>query len=49
MLPPSFLFREANALVLTGRSLYGKPNKVESQFCLRNAWHAIRGYIDGEQ
>lgn len=27
---------------------YGKPNPAESLFCLRNAWHAIRGYVTKE-
>ena len=24
---------------------YGKPNHNESQFCLKNAFHAVRGYM----
>jgi hypothetical protein len=24
---------------------FGKVNPAESLFCLRNAWHAIRGYV----
>lgn len=27
---------------------YGKPNPAESTFCLRNAWHAIRGFNFGK-
>jgi outer membrane biosynthesis protein TonB len=27
---------------------YGKPNPTESKFCLRNAWHAIRGFAKGK-
>lgn len=26
---------------------YGKENPAESMFCLRNAWHAARGYTEG--
>lgn len=28
--------------------MYGKENPAESMFCLRNAWHAIRGFMDGD-
>lgn len=27
---------------------YGKENPAESMFCLRNAWHAARGYTEGK-
>lgn len=27
-------------------ALYGKANPVETLFCLRNAWHAMRGFLN---
>ena len=32
------------AMVTEVDKLYGQPNPRESRFCLKNAWHAIRGY-----
>jgi hypothetical protein len=37
-----------DAMVAELDQMYGKANKAESQFCLRNAWHAIRGYRDSK-
>ena len=34
------------AMVKELDKLYGKPNPTESQFCLKNAHHAIRGAQD---
>jgi hypothetical protein len=34
------------AMVAELDEAYGKPNPTESQFCLKNAWHAVRGYLD---
>ena len=34
------------AMVAEVDELYGSPNPRESQFCLKNAWHAVRGYQD---
>lgn len=28
---------------------YGKKNPAESMFCLRNAWHAIRGFVESTE
>ena len=28
---------------------YGKANAVESEICLRNAWHCVRGYTEAAQ
>lgn len=33
------------AMVAELDAAYGKENPAESMFCLRNAWHSIRGYI----
>jgi hypothetical protein len=34
------------AMVAEVNEAYGKPNDEESEICLRNAWHAIRGYVE---
>ena len=34
------------AMVAELDELYGKANPAESKFCLKNAWHAVRGYQD---
>jgi hypothetical protein len=34
------------AMVAELNAAYGKPNDTESEICLRNAWHALRGYSD---
>ncbi len=34
-----------DAMVAELDEAYGKKNPAESMFCLRNAWHAIRGYV----
>jgi hypothetical protein len=34
-----------DAMVAELDEAYGKPNPTESMFTLRNAWHAIRGYV----
>jgi hypothetical protein len=36
-----------DAMVQKLDKLYGKENPAESQFCLKNAWHAIRGFQPG--
>ena len=33
-----------DAMVAELDEAYGKPNPTESQFCLKNAWHAARGF-----
>ncbi len=33
-----------DAMVAELDEAYGKPNPTESQFCLKNAWHTVRGY-----
>lgn len=33
-----------DAMVAELNEAYGKPNDVESTFCLKNAWHACRAY-----
>ncbi len=32
------------AMVAELDEAYGKANPTESQFCLKNAWHAARGF-----
>ena len=34
-----------DAMVAELDEAYGKPNATESQFCLKNAFHAARGYL----
>ena len=34
-----------DAMVAELDEAYGKPNAAESQFCLKNAHHAARGYL----
>ena len=35
-----------DAMVAEVDQLYGRPNPRESTFCLKNAWHAVRGFND---
>lgn len=37
------------AMVKELDELYGKPNAAESLFCLKNAWHAARGYAEAQK
>lgn len=38
-----------DAMVAELDKQYGKTNPAESLFCLRNAWHSIRGYEEGDK
>lgn len=37
------------AMVAEVDAAYGKPNAVESEICLRNAWHVVRAWTGTEE
>lgn len=37
------------AMVAEVDAAYGKPNQVESEICLRNAWHVLRAWMSTEE